>query len=152
VLGAGGAARGIAHGLLARGAIVHVLNRTREAAVRLASDLGAQAAGNLGDLAHIPCDVLVNATSVGLRSDVSPVPAQLLPKHGVVMDSVYEPRRTRLLRDAESVGARTVEGKWMLVHQAAEQIRLWTGLSAPLDVMADAFDRGDRPADGARPG
>jgi shikimate dehydrogenase len=59
----------------------------------------------------------------------------------VVMDAVYEPERTRLLRDAEARGARTVPGKWMLVHQAAEQLRLWTGREAPLEVMAEAFDR-----------
>ena len=47
---------------------------------------------------------------------------------------------TRLLRDAESRGARTIPGKWMLVYQAAEQLRLWTGRDAPVDAMARAFD------------
>jgi shikimate dehydrogenase len=56
------------------------------------------------------------------------------------MDAVYQPERTRLLRDAEACGARTIPGKWMLVHQAAEQLRLWTGRDAPVDVMARAFD------------
>ena len=56
------------------------------------------------------------------------------------MDAVYEPERTRLLSDAEAGGAKTIGGKWMLVHQAAEQIRLWTDRDAPIDVMARAFD------------
>ena len=56
------------------------------------------------------------------------------------MDAVYEPERTRLLRDAEARGARAFPGKWMLVYQAAEQFQEWTGREAPVDVMADAFD------------
>ena len=64
-------------------------------------------------------DILVNTTSVGLRSDESPVPAESLKRNTVVMDAVYAPPETRLLRDAKRAGARTVGGKWMLVHQAA---------------------------------
>ena len=56
-----------------------------------------------------------------------------------MLDAVYDPAHTRLLRDAEARGARTIEGKWWLVHQAAEQIRAWTGADAPIDVMAQAF-------------
>jgi shikimate dehydrogenase len=58
-----------------------------------------------------------------------------------VLDAVYDPPETRLLRDARARGARTVGGKWMLVEQAVEQIRLWSGRAAPADVMAAAFDR-----------
>jgi len=57
-----------------------------------------------------------------------------------VMDAVYDPEETRLLREARARGARTVAGKWMLVYQAAEQFEEWTGREAPLDVMARAFD------------
>ncbi|MFQ5417420.1 MAG: hypothetical protein ACE5FL_10285 [Myxococcota bacterium] len=56
------------------------------------------------------------------------------------MDAVYDPPRTRLLRDAEKRGARVVSGKWMLVYQAAEQFRAWTGREAPAEVMAAAFE------------
>ena len=59
----------------------------------------------------------------------------------MVLDAVYEPEETRLLRDARACGARTVPGKWMLVYQAAEQLQLWTGETPPIDIMADAFDR-----------
>ncbi len=141
VLGAGGAARAVVFGLLERGARVTVLNRAPDRARALADALGADAAGTLDDLRRTPCDVLVNATSVGLRADASPVPAEALPGGAVIMDAVYDPPQTRLLRDAEARGARPVAGKWMLVHQAAEQLRLWTGREAPVDVMAHAFDR-----------
>ena len=140
VLGAGGTARAVVYGLRERGARVAVLNRTPERARRLCDELGAESAGEPADLARTPHDVLVNTTSVGLGTDVSPVDGDAISPGAVVMDAVYEPERTRLLRDAEARGARTVAGKWMLVHQAAEQIRLWTGREAPVDVMAKAFD------------
>jgi shikimate dehydrogenase len=57
------------------------------------------------------------------------------------MDAVYEPEVTRLLSEAEAQGAQTLSGKWMLIHQAAEQFHLWTRLEAPLEVMSEAFDR-----------
>jgi len=141
VLGAGGAARAAVFGLLERGARVQVLNRSRERAERLAAELGASGSGGLDALAELPCDILVNTTSVGLREDASLVAAEAIPKHAVVLDAVYDPPHTRLLRDAASRGARSIEGKWWLVYQAAEQIRLWTGREAPIEVMGAAFDR-----------
>jgi shikimate dehydrogenase len=140
VLGAGGSARAVTFGLLARGASVTLLNRSPARAEALARELGAQGAGPLEALAGTPCDVLVQTTSVGLRSDASPVAAEALPRGALVMDAVYDPPETRLLREARLRGARTVGGKWMLVEQAAEQIRLWTGREPPTDVMARAFD------------
>jgi shikimate dehydrogenase len=142
VLGAGGTARAAVFGLLERGARVFVLNRSAERARRLADDLGAHGAGALSDLARTPHDVLVNTTSVGLREDASPVAAAALRAGSLVMDAVYEPLRTRLLRDAEACGARTVSGKWMLIHQAAEQFRLFTGREAPLAALAEGFEAG----------
>jgi shikimate dehydrogenase len=140
VLGAGGTARALVYGLVERGALVTVLNRTLERAQRLADELGAVGVAPLGDLAQTPHEVLVNTTSVGLRTDDSPVPASALLADSLVMDVVYDPEDTRLLRDARARGADTITGKWMLVYQAAEQFREWTGREAPLDVMARAFD------------
>jgi len=141
VLGAGGTARAVTFGLLERGAEVTVLNRTESKARDLVADLGAKAAGSLDDLDTGTFDVLVNTTSVGLSSDESPVPAAAHTSGAIVLDAVYQPERTRLLRDAEAAGAHPIGGKWMLVHQAAEQIRLWTGQSPPLPAMARAFDQ-----------
>lgn len=140
VLGAGGAARAAVYGLRARGAHVSVLNRTAARAEALAKELGAERAGPLAALPDTPCDVLVNTTSVGLREDASPVPAGAIPAGCVVLDAVYDPPHTRLLRDAEARGARAVGGKWWLVLQGAEQLRLWTGCEPPIEVMAAAFD------------
>jgi shikimate dehydrogenase len=142
VLGAGGTARAATFGLLRRGAHVTILNRTPERARKLARELGAAGAGALEELARTPHDVLVNTTSVGLRSDHSPVDAGALSPDSVVLDAVYDPEETRLLRDARIRGARAIPGKWMLVYQAAEQFRSWTGIEAPTEVMVRAFERG----------
>ncbi len=143
VLGAGGAARAVVYGLIEAGATVHVLNRTVEHAESLAKDLAAQGAGPLASLADLPHDILINTTSVGLRSDTSPVPAQHLRADSIVMDIVYDPEKTRLLEDARKCGARPIGGKWMLVYQAAEQLRIWTGRDAPIEVLARAFSASD---------
>jgi shikimate dehydrogenase len=140
VLGAGGAARAVVYALLHAGAEVMVLNRTEARAGVLSRALSASGSGSLADLADLPHDILVNTTAVGLRSAASPVPAEHLRAESVVMDAVYEPEQTRLLADAEARGARPLGGKWMLVHQAAEQLRLWTERDAPIAVMAAAFD------------
>jgi shikimate dehydrogenase len=139
VLGAGGAARAVVYGLVQAGASVTVLNRTVARAESLARDLGAES-GPLEALAELDHDVLVNTTSVGLKSDESPVPASSLRAGSIVMDAVYDPPMTRLLRDAEAAGATTVGGKWMLVYQGALQLEAWAVVEAPVGVMADAFD------------
>jgi shikimate dehydrogenase len=144
VLGAGGAARAVVYGLLERGARVRILNRTADKAAALSRALGAAGSGSLAELPKLPCDVIVNTTSVGLGADASPVDPRGIRPGCVVMDAVYEPAETRLLRDARARGARAIGGKWMLVHQAAEQIRIWSGREAPVDVMAEAFDRATR--------
>jgi shikimate dehydrogenase len=150
VLGAGGTARAVAFGLVERGAEVRVLNRTLARAEELARAVGAAGAGPLEALADVEHDVLVNTTSVGLESDESPVDAAALRRGTVVLDAVYQPEETRLLRDARARGARTVPGKWMLVYQAAEQLRLWSGAVPPVDAMARAFDLAGTPQSGTR--
>jgi shikimate dehydrogenase len=152
VLGAGGTARAACHGLRARGARVVVLNRGVARAEALAAELGAEAGGPLEALADTPHEILVNTTSVGLREDASPVAAAAIRPGSVVLDAVYDPEETRLLREARQRGARTVGGKWMLVEQAVEQVRLWTGRAPAPELLAAAFDAagaGEAREDGA---
>ena len=145
IVGAGGAGRAIAFALADAGASVHVANRTESTATDLASavadsegvDTEAVTAGGLDSLAPtVPdADVLVNATSVGMESDETPVPAELLHADLAVMDAVYSPLETRLLRDAERAGAATVDGAWMLLYQGVEAFEQWTGRDAPVEEM-----------------
>jgi shikimate dehydrogenase len=150
VLGAGGTARALVYGLRERGCEVTVLNRTVARAERLVEDLGASAAGPLEALADLSPEILVNTTSVGLDEMRSPVPGSALRPAMTVLDAVYSPEKTQLLADAEAIGAIPIGGKWMLVYQAVEQLRLWTALlptppteealSAVAETMATAFD------------
>lgn len=75
---------------------------------------------------------LVNATSVGLESEETPLPEGLtLPPGLAALDMVYRPLSTAFLRQVEAAGGTGVDGLWMLLFQAAEQLRIWTGIHAP---------------------
>lgn len=141
LLGAGGAARAIAFGLRERGASVIVANRDREKAERLAAEAGASAASLEPAVFAGDHEVIVNATSRGMAEvDArSPVPEEALRPGLVVMDIVYKPPRTELYEAARRRGAIAVHGGRMLLHQAAEQFRLYTGVPAPLEAMDDAL-------------
>ncbi|MGE0591341.1 MAG: type I 3-dehydroquinate dehydratase [Vicinamibacterales bacterium] len=137
VLGAGGAARAVVAGLVARGAIVTVHAR-REAQAR---DVAA-AFGALVGAWPVPdgsWDVLVNTTPAGgaTARDESPLPGG--PFGGqLVYDLTYGPEEPRLLREARAAGCRTLDGLPMLVAQAEQQFAWWTGRPAPPGIMAAA--------------
>jgi shikimate dehydrogenase len=138
VLGAGGSARAVVHALRAAGADVAVWNRSPERARLLAADLGVRAVD-----APEPAEVLVNCTSVGLRDPSAtfkdlPVSADDLRTYACVVDLVYREGGTGLLLEAERRGCRVVDGLEILVRQGARSFQIWTGRSAPLDVMRRA--------------
>ncbi len=144
LVGAGGAARAVAFALAEEGATVAIANRTESKAEALADEVNeVGAAGGYGlDVLEkvVPdADIVVNATTVGMEEDVSPVPADTLREHHVVFDAVYTPLETRLLRDAAEAGATTVDGAWMLVYQGAEAFEIWTGQDAPVEEMNEAL-------------
>jgi shikimate dehydrogenase len=144
LVGAGGAARAIAHALADRGARLHVLNRARPAAEALAAAVGATA-GALDEL-HAPgalaaFDVLIHATPLGMADQPGMiVPEAALHPGLVVMDIVYKPVRTALSEAALRRGARVVHGGRMLLYQAFRQFELYTGHPAPREAMAAALD------------
>jgi len=148
VVGAGGAGRAAAFALADAGAAVHVANRTVERAEALVDDLPNATAdppeATAGGLDDLPsrvgdADVLVNATSVGMEEDRSPVPADALHADLAVLDAVYRPLDTRLLRDARERGGTTVDGAWMLLYQGVEAFERWTGRDAPVEAMNAAL-------------
>jgi shikimate dehydrogenase len=148
VVGAGGAGRAVAFTLAESCDAVHVANRTVERAASLAADVrdgvpgGASVtAGGLDSLAERVPDatLLVNATSVGMEGEETPVPADLLHADLAVLDAVYSPVETRLLRDAAAAGATTVDGGWMLLFQGVEAFERWTGREAPVEAMNEAL-------------
>lgn len=142
VAGAGGSAKAVGFGLTQAGAKVVITNRTAASGIKLAEWLGCEFVA-LDDLPWLTADVFVNTTSVGMEPDVDGiiVPPGMLSRFAVVMDIVYAPLKTRLLREAEAAGCRTVDGLAMLLHQGAEQFRLWTGEAAPEAAMRSALER-----------
>lgn len=143
VAGAGGAARSVVWALADAGAAsVVVVNRTVERAEVAAALAGP--AGRVGtalDVAEV--DLVVNATSVGMGAAPDalgplPFPGEALRPGQVVVDLVYQPLETPLLRAAAAAGAQPVDGLGMLVHQAARSIRRWTGVAPDVAAMADA--------------
>jgi shikimate dehydrogenase len=135
VLGAGGAARAIALGLKEKGADITILNRTVKKAEMLASELNCQY-GGLDLVESFKPDVLINTTALGMypRVDDMPVKKEFL-KDMLVFDIVYNPLKTRLIKEAEQNGCDTILGLEMFVNQAALQFELWTGKEAPLKLM-----------------
>lgn len=80
--------------------------------------------------------ILVNATSAGLDDDATPLPPGMRVPDGLTgLDMVYRPLRTRFLRELEAAGGKGVDGLWMLLFQAAEQLRIWTGVTAPTPLL-----------------
>jgi shikimate dehydrogenase len=139
LIGAGGAARAIGFGLMAAGGCVTILNRSRTTGERLAADLQAEFLP-LNDWQPNRYEILINTTPVGMHPETgaTPIPKKDLSKDMVVMDIVYNPLKTRLLKEAEAKKCRTINGIAMFVFQGAHQFELWTGQKAPADVMRQA--------------
>ena len=148
LLGAGGAARGIAFALLEAGArSLAIWNRTANRAANLALALESAATGDqsisvteAADPSTVDC--VINCTSVGMRGggaeSATPCDPGLAPARSLFVDIVYAPERTPFLAAAEATGHRTLGGLPMLVYQGALAFELWTGIPAPIDVMFEA--------------
>ncbi|TCZ77050.1 shikimate dehydrogenase [Paenibacillus albiflavus] len=145
MLGAGGAARGVAYALAREGVSrIYIANRTLERAVELADLIGeyTSAVGlrtaDVGDIMR-EVDIVVNTTSVGMSPNVdeTPLPAELLHNRLIVSDLIYNPQETRLLREAALAGATAHGGLGMFIYQGAYAFELWTGQPAPTDAMRE---------------
>jgi len=136
IVGAGGAARAIGFGVKGRGGRLHIVNRTEEKGKKLAAELRADW-HPMDALGSFDVDILINTTSVGMtpNPDAIPVPTHMLRPGMCVMDIVYNPLKTRLLKEAEASGCDIVDGVSMFVNQGALQFKLWTGKKAPVDAM-----------------
>ncbi len=137
VIGAGGAARAVVYALVKGGAQVLIFNRTYEKAKKLASELGGEPFP-LSQIKNATGDILVQTTSVGLNEDKSPVPKEILSRFKVVMDIVYKPLETRLLREAKEAGCEVIDGLEMLVYQGVEQFFLWKNIRPSAELMRKA--------------
>lgn len=147
IVGAGGVARAAVWACASRGASVTVYNRTRERAEKMVGELAAARGSNawgkvvvagLDELDACAADAVINCTSVGMadgpdsKGMAAPVEGMSqLPEDAVVMETVYRPVETPLVRAARARGLRVIDGVQMFVEQAAQQFAMWTGKSAP---------------------
>ena len=139
LLGAGGAARGVAGALLAAGAARLVIaNRTVEKARALAARFPSALGCGYGDLARERFELIVNATSAGLQDAALPLPAGLLSSGVLAYEMVYD-RPTRFLAAARTGGARVRDGLGMLVEQAAESFLVWRGVRPETAAVLEAL-------------
>lgn len=143
VIGAGGAARALLWGLRSRGARATVfardLTRARATAEAFGAELVQSEGAGFGGF-----DLVVNATPLGTRGALegeTPADASHLRGARLAYDLVYNPARTRFIREAHAAGCETLGGLRMLVAQAAAQFELWTNEAAPLEVMRAAAER-----------
>src|SRR3989344_4256547 len=128
LLGDGGASRAIAYGLKGKNAKVTVLNRKK-----------LQQQDQLAKIKK--ANIIINATPVGMapHENQLPIPRDLVTKQHLIFDIVFKPRETKLLKAAKRKGATIVYGDRMLLYQAVEQFKLFTGLDAPIEIMEKAL-------------
>ncbi len=142
VLGAGGMAKAAALGLREKNCSVSLAARHPKKA-RGFCHMQGLALRNLKDLASLDADILVNATPVGMQGAAAglPLPARLLNSRPLVLDCVYNPLCTPLLRAAQARGCRTVFGLEVFVRQGARQFKLFTGQTTPVETLQRAVLR-----------
>lgn len=147
ILGAGGAARAVAHALHQEGAHITISARTYDRAVKLSDEVKCKVVDWQARHNVAQCDVVVNCTPVGMHPDVDQTPAHasFLKPGMTVFDTVYSPENTMLIREARTRGCHVITGVDMFVRQAAKQFELFTGQSPSLDKMRDILRKAMSP-------
>ena len=149
VIGAGGTGRTAVAALAKLGATVVIYNRTKERADALAAEFngrdGRVVSARMEKLCDSCCQIYINTTSVGMhpKIDESPLGDRIpnFTPETLVFDTIYNPLQTKLLKQAQQAGAKTVGGIEMFVRQAAAQFTMWTGKSGPTNVMRRVIEQ-----------
>jgi shikimate dehydrogenase len=149
IYGAGGAARAVAFELAKNNNII-IANRTIEKAEKLAKEIAEKLNKEFcrevkfdsldADLEGV--DIVINATPIGMYPNVNVEPivkADKLREDMVVMDLIYNPLETVLLKEAKKVGAKAINGLGMLIYQGAVAFKIWTGVEPNVEVMKEAI-------------
>ena len=147
VLGAGGISKAIAHSLKRRDADVVLTSRTHERALVLAEKFRCRTV-QWYERTKVEPDILINATPLGMHPNVdeTPIDAKYLRRGMIVVDTVYNPEQTLLIKQAREVGCRVVTGIECAVRNAVLQHEHFTGQPGPVEVMRTALKRAIGPA------
>jgi 3-dehydroquinate dehydratase/shikimate dehydrogenase len=142
VLGAGGVARAAVASLVKAGAEVTIYNRTPDRAQALAQEMNCRWS-SWEERVETGCRLVLQCTSVGMvpAAEQTPVPTERLIPEMTIVETIYRPRETRLLREARARGCRTVEGLEMFLSQAQGQLECWTGQRIELDRLRAWLER-----------
>lgn len=140
IIGAGGVARAVAFGVKQKGGSLFIVNRSRERGMALAREIGANFISK-EDLGEVDPEIIVNATSIGMAPDTGGIPLdpEILKPSMIVMDIVYTPVKTALIKAGIAKGCTVVDGLSMFVNQGAAQFELFTGKKAPIEIMKSAL-------------
>jgi shikimate dehydrogenase len=147
-LGAGGAARAICSVLAYKGVKkIYIASRTLSRVKELVDDINEKFApvAELVDMQDTEMmkkrvaasDIVMNNTGLGMHVslDKTPIPKEYLSKGQLCFDATYNPTKTRFLMEAEQIGCKILNGMGMSLYQGAEQIKLWSGMDAPVEAM-----------------
>ena len=147
ILGAGGVARAVAHGLHKEGAAVTIASRGLERATALAAEVGCKVIDWQARHSMLPCDIAINCTPVGMtpNTDESPLHVSFLKAGLTVFDTVYTPENTLLIREARERGCLILTGVDLFVRQAARQVELFTGITPDLHQMREVLRKAMSP-------
>jgi len=146
VLGAGGSARAVVHALLNDDWNVTLAARRIEQAHQLARSLANYhlLITNFADLRPSTFNLIINTTPLGMfpNIDQSPLPESTpLSKGTIIYDLIYNPRETKLVKDARVQGLSATTGLGMLIEQAALAFEIWTGCNPPREILLQSIDR-----------
>lgn len=151
-LGAGGAARAICSVLAYKGVKrIYIASRTLSRVEELVDDINGKFApvAEVVDIQDAKAmkdkvaasDVIMNNTGLGMHIslDETPIPKEYINPGQLCFDATYNPSETRFLKEAEQIGCKTINGMGMSLYQGAEQIKLWSGVEAPINTMRQAL-------------
>ncbi len=141
LIGAGGAARAMAFGVIEKGAFLKIYNRSQDKAKELAQELGCFS-GSIEQLPEVQdADIIINSTPIGMGEleDQTPIPSNLIQKDQICFDAVYVPFETKFLKEAKNAGAKIIHGIDMLLHQGTAQFTYYTNREAPEDLMRETL-------------
>ena len=136
IIGAGGGARAVAFGIKKENGKILIVNRTRKKGEILANQIKGEFISALDIKTKSP-DIIINTTSIGMLPDIyqTPIRKDCLNKKMIVMDIVYNPLKTMLLKNAVKKGCTVINGVSMFVNQGAAQFELFTGIKAPINSI-----------------
>ncbi|MCK5542424.1 MAG: shikimate dehydrogenase [Desulfobacterales bacterium] len=142
IIGAGGAARALAYGIKKNGGKLTIINRSQKNGEHLSSLFNCNFI-NFNKIETNSFDIIINTTPLGMTPDIknTPFKKEYLKKNMIVMDIVYNPLETQLIKDAKNAGCKTIDGLSMFINQGVKQFELWTGIKSTKKFMSESLKK-----------